>query len=193
MLRLTDKETFVKIWLKLFVNNNPMNLFFYGMFLSLILPTVTYAQSFKTEYACDNSHINFKNQTSLPFKIDSAKPLSGTELVVERSTGSEIDLPPQGEISYKVHSNKMTWGESLGTITFSHDHQQYELFYLFGNIFGLGECTVRYDIVQQGMYTQWRTPVPSYTIDCQSSVIQDSTTLTCIIKSNAYSKKIDTN
>jgi len=106
--------------------------FFYFILSGLSLLSLNaHAKFFYPDYVCDNSRIIMTNLTNESFNIDSVTPASGSQCMLENEGAENTNtLPPQSTLTYKVHSGRMTWGESLGTIQLSHKNNQYELFYL---------------------------------------------------------------
>ena len=125
------------------------------------------------ESACDNSVIILKNMTDVNFSVTYA-PRSDTKLTLLHGPA---ELVPYGGLSFKVHSGRMSFGESLGVIKIKGYEREYELFYLFGSFFGFGDCTVRSDVTTN----RYNFSSEKYNINCQDGVIKNPATLTCTI------------
>lgn len=149
----------------------------YRLFIAaLLLPLATLVRA----SACDGSLIIIRNNTKTHFSVPDYSPRSGTSLTLLRGPA---EIPPGGDLRFKVHSGSLSWGESFGVIKIQGLNRQYDLFYMFGSFFGYGDCTVRYEISTSQM-----PPNPEkYLIGCEDGVTKSPATLICTINLPKYS------
>ncbi len=149
-----------------------MNKFWYTQIFILLLslPQAILA----SKYACDNSKIILRNQTNTLFRVSEYYPRANTELTLVQGSTT---FPPGAELQFTTHSGPITWGEAYGVIKLQGNSREYELFYFFGNFFGLGKCSVRSEVTPN----LYDFSSEHYRFLCEDSANKNSATLTCTI------------